>query len=459
MCRTARIEFFLKVFLILITVGCAKETSDKERQREEQRREIDRLEKASGYFSGYVIVDRGVVPAAVDVSTQLNPSNNQQNPKLRVVLKLGFFGGVDLSATQVSYDAENGQLVASFGASAPSSSTTSGSSGSEGGDSDKSGSFSLMANSGGGLEFRGYIDGDHINEAVLDGVHQGAHEMVLSKNYQDPFDNNSEEFRYSISGNNTNDLGVLTVKQSTVMRQPFANSDLAKLPPLDAEITFFALGVFPQKASNIQYDPINTLVEIDFSNSAKIVFSDVLLPHEISLNEDHLDSIKTMKGYVEVSGKSYADIMANIPSKLLLSGIGIKTPPQNYSGTYQSGNRALTLDSFAFLEYDYSSQTQLNSSSLPFSKIPSFKFKLTTCLDGKIFTNKIYNIESIDYFNQRISFADIGSNTKEVLILDYKNDWNSLTGKFLVSTLGNNSTAYISLNKSSNQEQDCEIFR
>ncbi len=102
---------FLVFAFGLFLAGCAKETSEEERQREQTDRERSRLQKGVGTYYGFVSVDESkIIPLSLDLSVNSNPQDGNANPSLSAAVRMGLFGGVVLSSDQTSFDAGNGRL-------------------------------------------------------------------------------------------------------------------------------------------------------------------------------------------------------------------------------------------------------------------------------------------------------------------------------------------------------------
>jgi len=447
----------LRIFQSLIVIqivlaalaGCAKETSEEDREREERERTLERLSRAEGEFSGYLKKEQGIVPLSVTISALRTPTNDVQDPRLRVVVRLGLFGGATISTTNTSFDSGNGLVVANFG------------DGKAGGSAEKNKAFAFATNgSSGSLEFRGYVGNDTIKDAVLDGANQGTNTLVLERKSDNSLNllSDANEFTYGIIDSDQKVSGVLTIERSNAKRIPSANSDLPEFPSLDATVVFSGFGVVPQDAKDVKYDPIDSSLEISFSGNSKVVFKNVLIPKTMNLKEEGSKLISGMSGVVDLAGGEYASIKVKRADGLSVTVDKAEVPHDFYIGSYKGDGSPLSFNAIAFLEY--LGEASLNDIEFPFPKLPTYRLKLTVCLGSKPYVEKILDLSAIDYLRKGMYFKNVDPNVQEILKLNYQLDWGNLQGRFVASSShGSGSQSSVKLSRSDLTERSCEIFK
>ena len=101
----------------LLLMGCAKELSKEQLERENRDRMVERVSGAKGFFSGGIEQGDRLVPMELDVGVRTVAGS--ADPAIpAVTMKVGLFGGVRVSSITAIYDKGRNELIARFGRAA-----------------------------------------------------------------------------------------------------------------------------------------------------------------------------------------------------------------------------------------------------------------------------------------------------------------------------------------------------
>ena len=420
-CRISK--FFLSVSLLLLLASCANELSDEVKNREISDREYSRLSEAEGNYVGYMegpAPKKGRVPVNVIVTVRKNPTDNKEQPILEGTLRIGFFGGVTIGSSSGFYDFGKKSLVLSFGkAQAGASSPTSTAPTPGGGTPSSSPST---------LEFRATVDNGNLVDPVFIGANTGTHSLVLSKTGASLFFGKAQDdyllyFSDSKGTMPTQYSGILNLKQINAPQMAPSTADLPLFPGMNASVTFETMGVRPQVARLVLYDPIQGTLDMNFTDSSWVMMKDFfIVPDGITAKNP-----SEFAGQVVLGGDKKNIVRAT--SVEHAPDVG-RLPPPTFVGTYSIGPDVI-YKSVAYLDYGGSSGT--NSSELPFLKFPSLKLQLLICTDDDTQGSSTLFLDSLDYLKKVAVFRRPDS-TYDPLELHWDRGWQNLSGSFLGSS-------------------------
>ncbi len=408
---------------VFIFVSCAKETSEEERKREQTDRERDRLKKAVGSYFGYVTIDDNkIVPLSLDLSINLNPQEGTDNPTLAGALRIGMFGGVVLSSDQTSYDAGNGRISVNLSKKS----------------SQSGGAAAVAGNAGAPLELHGFIRDGKLVDGSLEGPHSGSRKVTLTDGGQNLF-SEQVSFNYSTQISDAQTVGSLTpnaqlsLKRSTIQRPSIlSSSDLPQLPGLEASFRFKSLGVSPQPASDVLYEPIKGFIDMQFAQNMTIRVENIYLTNDV-LNTS-LTDWRPAKESAGVLIKGSA-ISGHVRFGSSFPGLGLESPenadgkpPQYFAGTYQPLGSPTVFRSIASLEYQFSQGT--NSAEYPFPVFPKFQLRLKICSGAQVVKEGTYELSALDQVKGIGRFIDSRPGQKSLIDIQYNENWTSLSGKY-----------------------------
>lgn len=422
---------------MILASACAKETSKEERRREETDRQFRRLQKAEGHYDGFIAIDANrIVPLALDLAANRTPANGTDNPSLTASVRMGLLGGVTLSTSVVSFDWGNGNVTISLPkqASEPKQLEAS--------------AFTATAPSA-ALEIRGTIGDEGFANGVIDGPISGNHAITLLKKGVNLF-TAADRFTYQTQISGVNLLGDSIVNESQLDLQRLTGShpasttsDLPSLASFQASIRFANLSAVPQTATDVIYDPILGLMDLQFGSNTTLRVENIFLTRNaltIALSEWHPEAPVTGRVFLGASTYATIQIGSEFPGLGLTNPPPIgKVPPQYYLGTYIGQNpNAPTLAAIAKLEYIKSQGT--NSVEFPFASFPMMTLTIQICSGGRIaheFTE--YLTTAFDQLHNSVRFGRSNRTKPDdpaSLDITYATNWQSIVGKFSASATG-----------------------
>lgn len=410
--------FFVTLVLSSLASACAKETSEEERRREQVDRERSRLQKAEGTYLGYVAIDENkIVPASVDLKVNQNPQSGDESPTLAAAVRIGMFGGVVLSSDQTSYDAGDGRI-----------------------------SLNLSKKGGGGaaevaanalFELKGYIRDGKFVDSTIGGANTGTHAMSLAKDGLNLF---TEQYTYTYATQITDvpaggalaSNAQLSLKRSTSPRPGPSSSDMPQLPGLEASLRFANLGVVPQVASDVLYEPLSGYMDMRFSDNMYVHVENIYLSRDaLSMALTDWKPAGEISGHV-IQGSAiagYVRLGSSFPGLGLAAPDHVKEkPPQYFVGTFKGTNSATTFRAIASLEYQQGQGT--NSAEFPFAVFPKLKLKLKLCSGDQPIQSGDYALTALDQVRGVGRFVDTRATAEAILDISYLDNWNTMVGKF-----------------------------
>lgn len=417
---------FLAVSVVFVASNCARETSAEDRQREQSDRQFNRLDKAAGFYLGYVVVsDEQIVPLELDLSTVRNPVAGEDDPGLTATLRIGLFGGVRISSRAVSFDYGSGRISIGFDRGNGAGTVSPGSNAVSGG----------RVTAGSALELRGTLRDGVIDSAEIDGPNTGKIPVELSKTGPYLF-SDQPDYSYRVSFGTTS--AQLDIKRLVSPRAAPGTSDLPVLPPLEASIRFSGSAIVPQTASDVVYDPLTGLLELQLRPDARVRVDRVFLTSTVTRTGLHgwMPPSKyegqVIQGAAVVGDASFSD---NFP------GVGLtnpdplqQMPPRYFLGTYRGNQSPVEFPAIASLEYLNTQGT--NSAEYPFPSFPKFRFKVLVCSGNRPLKEGTYDMSAMNHLDSAARFMDTRNSVISVLDLRYTNNWNELVGRFTSSSSG-----------------------
>ncbi len=398
------------VFLTMFFVAaCAKETSKEERKREETERQYRRMQKAEGHYAGFVAIDgTRLVPLSLDLTTNRNPKDGGDNPTLSASVRIGMFGGIVVSSNAVSFDWGNGRFSVSLAKQklAPDISGTA------------------------PLEIRGVLVENAVSDGVIEGPISGSHAVSLAKDGPNLF-TEQDHYNYQTQVSDvalTGDMvanSQLSLKRLALPHVSPSTSDLPSLPAFDASIRFANLGVVPQVATDVLYDPILGFVELQFGANTVLRVDNLYLNRDVlsmSLADWKPDQVYAGNIVHGAAVYGHIKIGSDFPSLGLTDAVTVpELPPKYFIGTYKGLVKTLT--AMASLEYQNTRGT--NSAEFPFSYFPNFTLKVLLCDGPHRFTLESYDLSAMDQIRSLARFQ----NANGIFDIKFTPGWKALEGK------------------------------
>lgn len=413
-----KINQLLCVFLTMFFVAaCAKETSKEERKREETERQYRRMQKAEGHYAGFVAIDgTRLVPLSLDLTTNRNPKDGGDNPTLSASVRIGMFGGIVVSSNAVSFDWGNGRFSVSLAKQklAPDISGTA------------------------PLEIRGVLVENAVSDGVIEGPISGSHAVSLAKDgpnlftEQDHYNYQTQVSDVALAGDMVAN-SQLSLKRLTTPHLSPSTSDLPSLPAFDASIRFANLGVVPQVATDVLYDPILGFVELQFGANTVLRVDNLYLNRDVlsmSLADWKPDQVYAGNIVHGAAVYGHIKIGSDFPSLGLTDAVTVpELPPKYFVGTYKGpAQNARTLTAIASLDYQNTRGT--NSAEFPFSYFPNFKLKVMLCDGPRRFSLESYDLSAMDQIRSMARFQNLaGGFLNGILDVRFTPGWKSLEGK------------------------------
>lgn len=423
------LRHFAKIIMISvvsITVSCARETSKEDRKREETERQFNRLDRATGSYLGFVAVDDDrIVPLELDLSTVRNPVEGDDDPALTATLRIGLFGGVRISSRSVSYDWGSGKISASFDRGAAGGTVNSG----------LSPAMGTAGMRGSPLELRGVLRDGTIESAEIDGPNSGRTAIELSRTGPYLF-SDQPSYTYRVSFGTT--PAQLDIKPLVSPRAAPGTSDLPVLPPLEASIRFSGSAIVPQTATDVIYEPLTGLLELQLRADARIRVENIFLTRSATQTGLHGWMPPTNYEGQVIQGAAVigdASFSSNFPGLSLTNPGNLSLlPPRYFTGTYRGSQSPVEFPAIASLEYLNTQGT--NSAEYPFPAFPKFRFKVLVCSGNRPLKEGTYDMSAMNPLDSTARFIDTRNTVLSVLDLRYLNDWNQLVGRFTSSSSG-----------------------
>lgn len=429
MLRISRSIFIAIVTTATLLHGCAKESSTEDRRREENERELSRLNLASGSYFGYVKVDEEkLVPLELELTPTRNPTNGDDNPELSAAMTIGLFGGITLSSRMTSFDWGSGKLSISF-------------------DRASSAGPSGMGGRGSVLELHGNLTDGEITNAAINGPNGGTRPVILAKNGPKLL-TASEKYRYQISFSDSALLNDLTPQSSTTAQLSLktlvtprvapATSDLPYLPPLEASLRFPGLAIVPQTATDVIYDPLDGFIELQLRSDSKIRIENVYLSQSVltsGIDKWQPESIVTGSVIHSANMIGSAKIESGFPGIGLVEPMPLADlPPRYFKGTYKSEQNPVSFPMIASI--DYINSQGVNSGEYPFAYFPKLRIKILICSGGRPFREGTYDMTALNPLDGTARLLDIRTGNSSGIDLRYLNDWSEIIGRFITSSTG-----------------------
>lgn len=440
-----KLNLLVRVIQVLVVVcvfsSCTPEQSAEVRRREDQDRAMDRLNKAVGFYKGYLEVEKGkLTPLTIQVQATKNPTGNGQKPLLIVSLNIGLFGGVSMASTSTSFDWGSGEIVATFsrGPQKDSGSPSGTLPGSGTGNGPPAGPNFGNTNGAGtnmnGFELRAFVDKDGMREASLKGSHSGQRMLILDNSQGVP---PSLEHIFELKWQSTNSpLTILKIRDRALPESAPETSDLPYFPGLDASLEFDGFAAVSQVAKQALYDPILGTLDIKFAETSWLHITGV------ALDNNDLNLVE-MKGRLSFEGKTLQRIV--IEPKNKISKLH-RFPPSTFLGTYQGNSDALAYKVFVRLNPQLSKGA--NDTNLPFAAFPKMQLEVNICNKDEVMDQHTLELHSVDFLEQKALFKRLGTD-QNGLDITFTSNWAKVKGQYQQNDIhagGSNATLVLEPN-------------
>jgi hypothetical protein len=356
-------------------------------------------------YEGYLTRGSGSpVPIGISVFPRQNPGGGADEPSLQVTARVGFFGGANLASEPAVFNWGSGRISASF-----------------------------TRPNGAPLELRGILEPDTLRDAVMIGPNLGQSSLVVRSGIE-PYASMDLEgvFNTAIAkGEGPVDVehalqSVLTLRGRSEGATAPANIDLPVLPSIDASLRVDGLGQTPQVGSKVLYDVLRGTIEIYFSDSSVLQFTNVFLQPTGSATRPY-QMFTSLTGRLILGGQPVAAVSAEDVTR---GGRWViqDLPYTIYIGTYQGGGSTQKLKALA--RVDYPGNAGSNTAEYPFQKFPNLQTTVTLCLGSNAFSRRDLELEAVDYLERRLVFKNRGTGARNALEVAFEPRWLKLTGEF-----------------------------
>lgn len=419
---------------VATSAACAPEKSAEERRREQEHREVQRLEIAEGSFVGHVLLPSGgAVPFAIDMAVEKNAdaSAGKNIPELTAKARLGLFEGTELVADAVTFDAGAHALTATF---------------KSGGDgAGFIGGARLQAPAGSKtLELQAIVGDEGLAEARLVGSGGAAYQVTAARSAQSGIESLAEgSYDFALEAKLRDPEQVtsmlLTIKRVRGSTASPASSDLPSLPRLEGSMRFQGTTIVAQRAATVEYDALADTLQLTYlgGNSAagglRLSFADV--SQRVATDGAALTfrSMPTLTGTLMLNGVGIGEIDAGGAQLLLtLTQASQALPPLIYVGTLKSAASQMPPIK-AIAKFDYSGGTNANSAEYPFTSFPDLTLTVTECFTSGRYSMKV---RSFDFLRNRLVFQNTRATANEELSATFAGDWSSMEGDIRSATSG-----------------------
>lgn len=356
-------------------------------------------------YEGYLTRANGAaVPVGLAIFPRQNPGGGTDEPSLQVTARIGFFGGANLASEPAVFNWGSGRISASF--SRP---------------------------TGAPLELRGILEPDTLRDAVLIGPNLGQNTLTVRKDVE-PYANAGTESTFNVAISNANGpvdpanslLSVLTLRSRSEGSTAPANIDLPVLPSIDASLRIDGLGQTPQVGSKVLYDVLRGTMEVYFSDSSVLEFTNIFLNKNTDAQRPY-KMFNSLNGRMILGGQPVAAAQADdvtAGGRWTIQDL----PHTIYVGTYQGGGSSHSLKALG--RVDYPGNAGRNTGEYPFQTFPNLQMTVTLCLGNNAFSRRNLELEAVDYLNRRLVFKNRGTGVSNALEVEFEPRWNRLKGEF-----------------------------
>ncbi len=401
------VKIYIKISLIaglLASASCAREQSAEDRAREIRERDIQRLSRGAGSFQGVVnTASGGTVPFALAVNISRNPQDDGDSPELQVRMRIGLFGGVDLTSDAVSYDYGRGHLTAKFTPAA--------------GD----------AGLGKSLEFQGKVAELGIENGQILASSGQVYKVVAGTAPGLQLTEPGLEAIYglTLSPNDTRMPveAVLSLTRRTGDIAARVSSDMLRLPQMDGALRFAGTSRLPHETSTVEYDVLMDSLEVSFPGSSDLRMVFPGLSARTGDAQLTFASIPALVGTYTIASKEAGKVaVSSSPTKLIDKVRKTPLPPPYFMGYYENsvGDRLKTVGHAVYLGSVGSAV-----SAMPFERFLRMRLEITICLGSRAYMSKKLLVDSVDYLAGKATFVREVAGRERVYV-DYGDSWNQL---------------------------------
>jgi hypothetical protein len=407
-------KLVIKAILMCLSLNmaCAREQSKEDRDREKRDRAIERLKHAEGAFSGTVKTRNGdLVPLALVISINRNPTDGSDQPVLAAKARLGLFGGVDLATDNASYDYGSKRFTATF------------SSGDE-----------KQARKE--LELQATIDDGEVSEALFLASTGTRYPVSIKDDAQLSLAEPVLELLYAVriteSGQKPVEA-VLSLTRRTGDQAATASSDMPRFPELLAAVRFPQAGHVAHTAAAVSYDVLADQVDIDFAggNGLRLSFRKMSQQTPVSPGLSlTFNSRVTLNGDVEIGKRVVGTIAPSPDPERTINLVNQNPRPfRNYVGKQLTpdGDPMTLVANMAYLGSEDSSK-----GAMPFDLFPKTRLNVTYCTGEESHPGPRFVLTARDYLRGEMTFAKEPTPTQRAN-LRYDDSWTKLQG-YIVNT-------------------------
>lgn len=402
-----------KTFLTILALSslclfsnCAVEESQEQRTRDDLNRQLARLARPVGTYSGVLLrPNNQKVPVSLDITIQNNPTKGVDDPALLGSLRIGLFGGVQIASTSSSFIWNNGKFSFTFSRT--------------------------VGTAGKAMEIRGVATDHGIEQVVLDTPRQGLFPLDIQKDGPSLFSSDSV-MRFAWTTPGAENAGgskppqdaQLTINLKNESMAAPANLDLPFLPGLNATMEFTPLGQSPQSATSVIYDPIGGTLELYFSKVSHLWFEGLALNPPDAKRTSFIPN--KIDGIALIGSVQKASISASrLPSKQSLEIDSL--PWLMYRGSYKASGPELRAE----VTINYQGVEGTNTMQFPFPAFPKLRMEMLLCNGEETHDRKILNLIGVDNLNSRLFWQLDGSSNPNDLEMTFTPGWQQLEGDFL----------------------------
>lgn len=357
-------------------------------------------------YEGYMTRGSGgTVPIGITIFPKRNPGGGSDAPSLQVTARIGFFGGATIASEPAVFNWGNGRLSASF-----------------------------TRPSGAPLEFRTTLKLDALDDASLIGPNLGLHNIRVAHGAPalagtDPETTMNVAMASTDAQSSVRSVLTLRTRQESVAAP--ATIDLPNLPSIEASLRIDGLGKTPQVSRRVVYDVLRGTIDVYFSESSILEFTDVFLNAAPSGSAQPYVSFTELDGVLSIGGHPIGTAKSALAAGAERWSI-MDLPPKFFIGRYQGGGSALQSKVYATLEDGHSSGT--NTAEWPFTTFPNMKLKLVMCILGQQMEK---SLAAVDYLGSRVVFRSAGQ--RDDIDLVFSNAWATVQGQILDADGGSSS--------------------
>lgn len=402
------LQFIFYTTIVLVMANCAKEQTDQQRQGEQTRREKQRLDKANFSTKGMIVIaDNQVIPFELSNQTLDKPEDNKQDPIIETKLKLGFFGGTNLTTTKTSFNFATKNFSAVFD-------------GQQGNQIELSAKISKQKPTSGLIKSKGKAYRLDFDESLDTAAIMGDERSALA-----------------LSDGGGIHVAVINFENLQQLIDAPRGFHVPEVASLKADIKHLGTAIVSNPATVVYYAPLLGQLEIHFQNdSSKLLLQNISIANGISLTERPLE-MAAIKGAAVT--KSFTAVYK--PGHLELADNFYETTPSQYVGIYKTSRD--DVEFHAVLELEYLGSIGTNPANYIFSYFPRLKAMLYICEKESNFLlrRQVFILNSLDHLSRQAKFTNekLTSSENRFLSAVHTEDWQQIAARFITADDNQNS--------------------